>query len=55
MNPVAAEQQTLFVTRAVDQHVVFAVAGKQRYVAFDIQMQFHMAGGVKFAREGRLR
>ena len=55
VNPVPGEQQALFVARAVDQHVVFAVAGKQRCVAFDIEMQFHMAGGVQFAREGRLR
>ena len=55
INVAAGEQQALFVARAVDQDVVFAVAGKQWYVAFNIEMQFHMTGGVQFAREGRLR
>lgn len=45
VNLAAGEQQALLVARAVDQDVVFAVAGKERYVAFDIQMQFHMAAG----------
>jgi len=55
VNLGAGEQQALFVARAVDHYMVFAVAGKQGQFAFDIEMQFHMTGGVQFAREGRLR
>ena len=42
----AAQEQALIVTHAVDQDVVFAVAGKKGQIAFDIQMQFHGGRGV---------
>ena len=49
----AAQEQALIVTPAVDQDVVFAVAGKKRPIAFDIQMQFHGGRGVGFSLPGR--
>lgn len=44
VNFAAGEQQALVVACAVDQYVVFAVAGKERQGAFDIEVQFHGLG-----------
>lgn len=41
----AAQEQAMVMACAIDEYVVFAVAGKEWQIAFDIQVQFHGGGG----------